>query len=78
MVNPTINGQEELPIGVYQPSTKKLIERPPTGAENIMDILDAELNLAECMVLLLSAIFFLFKHTFFPNAHFIFVTSSFF
>ncbi|KAJ8429737.1 hypothetical protein Cgig2_023126 [Carnegiea gigantea] len=38
-----------LPIGVCEPSTKKLIERPPTVTESIMDILDAEPDPTECM-----------------------------
>ncbi|KAJ8439642.1 hypothetical protein Cgig2_021654 [Carnegiea gigantea] len=41
--------QDELPVGVCEPSTKKVIELPPEGAENIMDILDAEPNPTECM-----------------------------
>ncbi|KAJ8440281.1 hypothetical protein Cgig2_031595 [Carnegiea gigantea] len=41
--------QDELPVEVCEPSTKKVIELPPEGAENIMDILDAEPNPIECM-----------------------------
>ncbi|KAJ8443803.1 hypothetical protein Cgig2_017284 [Carnegiea gigantea] len=42
--------QDEIPIGVYEPTTKKVIELPPEGAENIMDILNSEPNPTECMV----------------------------
>ncbi|KAJ8446378.1 hypothetical protein Cgig2_019271 [Carnegiea gigantea] len=41
--------QDELPVGVYEPSTRKVIELPPEGAENIMDILNAEPNPVERM-----------------------------
>ncbi|KAJ8439971.1 hypothetical protein Cgig2_008354 [Carnegiea gigantea] len=41
--------QNELSIGVCEPSIEKIIELPPKGAENIMYILDAESNPAECM-----------------------------
>ncbi|KAJ8422768.1 hypothetical protein Cgig2_013553 [Carnegiea gigantea] len=41
--------QDELPVEVCEPSTQKVIELPPEGAENIMDILDAEPNPIECM-----------------------------
>ncbi|KAJ8424573.1 hypothetical protein Cgig2_023569 [Carnegiea gigantea] len=41
--------QDELPVGVCEPSTRKVIELPPEGVENIMDILDAEPNPVECM-----------------------------
>ncbi|KAJ8431916.1 hypothetical protein Cgig2_016349 [Carnegiea gigantea] len=41
--------QDELPVGVREPSTRKVIELPPEGAENIMDILDAEPNPVECI-----------------------------
>ncbi|KAJ8430854.1 hypothetical protein Cgig2_003784 [Carnegiea gigantea] len=41
--------QDELPVGVCEPSIKKVIELPPEGAENIMDILDAEPNPTACM-----------------------------
>ncbi|KAJ8444411.1 hypothetical protein Cgig2_005933 [Carnegiea gigantea] len=41
--------QDELPVEVCEPSTKNIIEFPPEGAENIMDILDAEPNPTECM-----------------------------
>ncbi|KAJ8425622.1 hypothetical protein Cgig2_018407 [Carnegiea gigantea] len=41
--------QDELPVGVYEPSTKKVIELPLKGAENIMDILDVEPNPTKCM-----------------------------
>ncbi|KAJ8425658.1 hypothetical protein Cgig2_015326 [Carnegiea gigantea] len=41
--------QDELPIEVCEPSTQKVTELPPEGAENIMDILDAEPNPIECM-----------------------------
>ncbi|KAJ8438614.1 hypothetical protein Cgig2_017952 [Carnegiea gigantea] len=42
--------QDGLPIGVCELSTEKVIELPPEGAKNIMDILDVEPNLTECMV----------------------------
>ena len=51
MINPAINGPNMLPIGVCEPSTENLIELPPEGAKNVMDILDAEPNPTECMVL---------------------------
>ncbi|KAJ8424349.1 hypothetical protein Cgig2_033468 [Carnegiea gigantea] len=38
------------PIGVCEPSTEKVIELPPEGVGNIIDILDTEPDLAECMV----------------------------
>ena len=50
MINLDMNGQDELSIGVCEPSTEKVIELPPEGAENIMYILDADPNPAECMV----------------------------
>ncbi|KAJ8438055.1 hypothetical protein Cgig2_003591 [Carnegiea gigantea] len=40
---------DKLPVGVCEPSARKVIELPPEGAENIMDILDAEPNPIECM-----------------------------
>jgi len=36
MINLAMNGQDELSIGVYEPSTEKVIELPPESAENIM------------------------------------------
>ncbi|KAJ8441461.1 hypothetical protein Cgig2_008722 [Carnegiea gigantea] len=41
--------QDEPPVEVCEPSTQKVTELPPEGAENIMDILDAEPNPIECM-----------------------------
>ncbi|KAJ8436755.1 hypothetical protein Cgig2_030113 [Carnegiea gigantea] len=41
--------EDELPIGVCEPSTEKVTELPPEGVENIMDILDSEPNPTECM-----------------------------
>ncbi|KAJ8427024.1 hypothetical protein Cgig2_001047 [Carnegiea gigantea] len=41
--------QDELPVEVCEPSTQKVTELPPEGAENIIDILDAEPNPIECM-----------------------------
>ena len=55
-----MNGQDELPVGVCEPSTQKVTELAPEGVENIMDILDAEPNPIECMVLLSFSLFFLF------------------
>ncbi|KAJ8425240.1 hypothetical protein Cgig2_014339 [Carnegiea gigantea] len=49
LINLTANGHDELPVKVCEPSTKKVIELPPEGAENIMDILDVEPNPTECM-----------------------------
>ena len=42
MINPAINGQDKLPIGICELSTEKVVILAPEGAENIMDILDAE------------------------------------
>jgi len=47
LINLTVNGQGELPIGVCEPSTKKLIELPLESAKNIMDILNVELDPTE-------------------------------
>ena len=58
LINLAVNGQEELPVGVCEPSTQKVTELPPEGAENIMDILDAKPNPVECMVL--PSLFFIF------------------
>ncbi|KAJ8447538.1 hypothetical protein Cgig2_031151 [Carnegiea gigantea] len=41
--------QDEIPIGVCEPTTEKVTELPPEGAENIMDILNSEPNPTECM-----------------------------
>ena len=76
MVNPTIIGQDELPIEVCALSTKNVIELFLEDAENIMDILNAKPNPTECIVLILFP--FCFLPSFFPNAHFIFVISPFF
>ena len=51
MINLAMNGQDEPLIEICEPSTKKITELPPGGAENIMDILDTEPNPIECMVL---------------------------
>ncbi|KAJ8434488.1 LOW QUALITY PROTEIN: hypothetical protein Cgig2_021444 [Carnegiea gigantea] len=40
---------DKLLIGVCEPIIEKVIEFPPEGAKNIMDILDAEPNPTECM-----------------------------
>jgi len=42
MINLAMNGQDQLPIRVCEPSTEKSIEVPPKGAENIVDILGAK------------------------------------
>jgi len=34
MINHTINGHDKLPIKIYEPSTKKVIELPLEGVEN--------------------------------------------
>ncbi|KAJ8423785.1 hypothetical protein Cgig2_018444 [Carnegiea gigantea] len=44
------NGQDEIPIGLCEPTTEKVTELPPEGAENIMDIINSEPNPTECMV----------------------------
>ncbi|KAJ8426539.1 hypothetical protein Cgig2_002059 [Carnegiea gigantea] len=41
--------QDEIPIGVFKPTTERVIELPPEGAENIMDILNSEPNPTEYM-----------------------------
>ena len=46
-----MNGQDEIPIGVCEPTTEKVTGLPLEGAENIMDILNSEPNPTECMVL---------------------------
>ncbi|KAJ8438702.1 hypothetical protein Cgig2_011885 [Carnegiea gigantea] len=46
---PAIPTEDKLPIGVCEPSIEKVIELPSEGAENIMDILDAEPIPAECI-----------------------------
>ena len=58
LINLAVNGQDELPVKVCEPSTKKVIKLSPESAENIMDTLDAEPNLTECMVF--PSFFFLF------------------
>ncbi|KAJ8426954.1 LOW QUALITY PROTEIN: hypothetical protein Cgig2_033235 [Carnegiea gigantea] len=45
----TIDGQDEIPIGVCEPTTEKVTELPPEGVENIMDIFNSEPNPTECM-----------------------------
>ncbi|KAJ8423106.1 hypothetical protein Cgig2_004704 [Carnegiea gigantea] len=49
MIDHIIGGQGQLNIKVCKPSIKKVIELPPEGVGNIMDILDVGLNPAECM-----------------------------
>jgi len=59
-----MNGHDKLPIGVCKPSTEKVIELPQRGAENIIDILNAEPKPTKCMVLPLCFLIetcFLFK-----------------
>ncbi|KAJ8441459.1 hypothetical protein Cgig2_008720 [Carnegiea gigantea] len=41
---------DETPIGVCEPTTEKITELPPEGAENIMDIINSGPNLAKCML----------------------------
>ncbi|KAJ8438319.1 hypothetical protein Cgig2_013367 [Carnegiea gigantea] len=56
--------QDEITIRVCEPTTKKVIELLPEGAENIMDIFNSEPNPTECRVL-----FFSSKHDFFANVY---------
>jgi len=51
MINHTIDGHDKLPLKVCEPSSKKVIEEPPKGAQSIIDILDDEPNPIECMVI---------------------------
>ena len=59
-INLVVNAQDDPPVRICEPNIKKAVELPPEGAENIMDILNAEPNPAECMVLSLFFSFFFF------------------
>jgi len=58
LINLVVNAQDDPPARVCEPNIKKAVELIPEGAENIMDILNAKPNPAECMVLSLSLSFF--------------------
>lgn len=58
-------------------STKTIVEQPLEGAENIIDILDADPNPTDC-ILTLHFLKFLFLDTVFPNACMIFFVLPFY
>ena len=81
-INLVVNAQDDPLVRICEPNIKKAVDLPPEGAENIMDILNAEPNPAECMILSLFFSFFFFiffsrqRHIFFSNVHLTFFSPA--